>query len=124
MQVAPTLVPLLKFYFHEEVRKAAISGIYLIEISLVFLSIPPLNLTTIFNGNENVKRMKILYKVQAINIIYAPKTAFCRWSTAQKQHSPTLLLPIGEENPFLLWNENKPARKSHSSSVFTLPTHT
>lgn len=30
VQVAPTLVPLLKFYFHEEVRKAAISGIYLI----------------------------------------------------------------------------------------------
>ena len=27
MQVAPTLVPLLKFYFHEEVRKAAVSGI-------------------------------------------------------------------------------------------------
>ena len=26
MQVAPTLVPLLKFYFHEEVRKAAVSG--------------------------------------------------------------------------------------------------
>lgn len=25
-QVAPTLVPLLKFYFHEEVRKAAVSG--------------------------------------------------------------------------------------------------
>lgn len=30
MQVAPTLVPLLKFYFHEEVRKAAVSGIELI----------------------------------------------------------------------------------------------
>lgn len=29
MQVAPTLVPLLKFYFHEEVRKAAVSGIEL-----------------------------------------------------------------------------------------------
>ena len=28
-QVAPTLVPLLKFYFHEEVRKAAVSGIEL-----------------------------------------------------------------------------------------------
>lgn len=27
MQVAGTLVPLLKFYFHEEVRKAAVSGI-------------------------------------------------------------------------------------------------
>ena len=26
VQVAPTLVPLLKFYFHEEVRKAAVSG--------------------------------------------------------------------------------------------------
>lgn len=26
MQVASTLVPLLKFYFHEEVRKAAVSG--------------------------------------------------------------------------------------------------
>lgn len=26
MQVAPTMVPLLKFYFHEEVRKAAVSG--------------------------------------------------------------------------------------------------
>ena len=26
MQVAGTLVPLLKFYFHEEVRKAAVSG--------------------------------------------------------------------------------------------------
>lgn len=26
LQVAPTLVPLLKFYFHEEVRKAAVSG--------------------------------------------------------------------------------------------------
>lgn len=26
MQVAPTLVPLLKFYFHEEVRKAAVSA--------------------------------------------------------------------------------------------------
>lgn len=26
-QVAPTLVPLLKFYFHEEVRKAAVSGL-------------------------------------------------------------------------------------------------
>ncbi|KAL6995937.1 hypothetical protein U1Q18_006072 [Sarracenia purpurea var. burkii] len=25
-QVAPTLVPLLKFYFHEEVRKAAVSA--------------------------------------------------------------------------------------------------
>ena len=29
MQVATTLVPLLKFYFHEEVRKAAVSGISL-----------------------------------------------------------------------------------------------
>ncbi|KAM1226084.1 hypothetical protein ACFX2J_005469 [Malus domestica] len=27
-QVAPTLVPLLKFYFHEEVRKAAVSDIW------------------------------------------------------------------------------------------------
>lgn len=26
MQVAGILVPLLKFYFHEEVRKAAVSG--------------------------------------------------------------------------------------------------
>ncbi|XP_047975909.1 importin-5-like isoform X2 [Salvia hispanica] len=26
-QVAPTLVPLLKFYFHEEVRKAAVSAV-------------------------------------------------------------------------------------------------
>ena len=26
VQVAPTLVPLLKFYFHEEVRKAAVFG--------------------------------------------------------------------------------------------------
>jgi len=26
LQVAPTLVPLLKFYFHEEVRRAAVSG--------------------------------------------------------------------------------------------------
>lgn len=26
LQVAPILVPLLKFYFHEEVRKAAVSG--------------------------------------------------------------------------------------------------
>lgn len=26
-QVAPILVPLLKFYFHEEVRKAAVSGV-------------------------------------------------------------------------------------------------
>lgn len=28
VQVAPTLVPLLKFYFHEEVRRAAVSGIF------------------------------------------------------------------------------------------------
>lgn len=26
MQVAPTLVPLLKFYFHEDIRRAAVSG--------------------------------------------------------------------------------------------------
>jgi hypothetical protein len=30
MQVAGTLVPLLKFYFHEEVRKAAVSGMRMI----------------------------------------------------------------------------------------------
>jgi len=30
MQVAGTLVPLLKFYFHEEVRKAAVSGMRMV----------------------------------------------------------------------------------------------
>jgi len=36
MQVAPTLVPLLKFYFHEEVRKAAVSGMVMFLISFLF----------------------------------------------------------------------------------------
>ena len=35
MQVAGTLVPLLKFYFHEEVRKAAVSGNKLFVCSLL-----------------------------------------------------------------------------------------
>lgn len=41
IQVAPTLVPLLKFYFHEEVRKAAVSGSNLtIEIAVALLTTP------------------------------------------------------------------------------------
>lgn len=39
-QVAPILVPLLKFYFHEEVRKAAVSGVifeHLSRLLYVFL---------------------------------------------------------------------------------------
>lgn len=35
VQVAPTLVPLLKFYFHEEVRKAAVSGAILCAFELL-----------------------------------------------------------------------------------------
>lgn len=44
MQVAGTLVPLLKFYFHEEVRKAAVSGIRMIvSVCLLLVSDIPLD---------------------------------------------------------------------------------
>lgn len=39
LQVAPTLVPLLKFYFHEEVRKAAVSGSWLVLYFTVLTSV-------------------------------------------------------------------------------------
>ena len=38
-QVAPTLVPLLKFYFHEEVRKAAVSGFTTVNITCLYVYI-------------------------------------------------------------------------------------
>lgn len=50
VQVAPTLVPLLKFYFHEEVRKAAVSGTN-------FLFFGPPKIIGKFPSFLNVKRL-------------------------------------------------------------------
>ena len=51
LQVAPTLVPLLKFYFHEEVRKAAVSGISLLSYFIFVALVNNVCLITIVVGS-------------------------------------------------------------------------
>jgi len=52
MQVAGILVPLLKFYFHEEVRKAAVSGIKKLY-SVHFQEFFPYTVKVIYNHYHN-----------------------------------------------------------------------
>ena len=74
MQVAPTLVPLLKFYFHEEVRKAAVSGLQM-TLDYFLLSLSILDFSNLDKSLDG----KHLFFVCS----HAGATAFCKISCGE-----------------------------------------